>query len=565
MVGPQELAVAALNVGWPVLLLFAAAGYGGLAHRLSRPAAPAPDLFLAAIVGLVLIAFAAAALNLFRGLGDAPGPLTVGLGLLAYLPALRRAEWRAQSLVLLTAIAGTAFLFDGLRLLLFGRSMTFSFDAGLYHVQHLEWIALEPAPFGLANLSGRLGFTSAWLFVVSALRWDEAFGWRHVFHAELAIRALAFAWLLWRLLDAWRERRAGALRLYGAALLALGWCSGAMGFQTSLDHAANLCVLLAWVAWCELAADPRRPAASTWLALFALSALALAIKISVLPVVLLPVLALAHPVTRPARAELRPLLPLLGLLLAFALAMAAHGIVASGCVAYPAVASCVRVPWGVPLEDVRLMAATITGWARQPDAGYLEHARLGYFGWLAVWLPKFVRSAPFLVLCAGALAWLLARLLWQRRGGAAPSEPDGVGTALVAVVGIAFWFLAAPDPRFGWGFFAITCAALLRPGLALVPWPDPDRATLRLAARVPRWRAFLLVGSLLLLASLRWPPVHPPTADGARVAARNGVPIVHPRGQQCWALRLCSPDPVADVSASQRLGRSAFEHARAAD
>ena len=51
-----------------------------------------------------------------------------------------------------------------------------SYDAGLYHIPYMNWVSAGPAPFGLANLEGRLGFNSSWLMFDAAFRMPY-FGW----------------------------------------------------------------------------------------------------------------------------------------------------------------------------------------------------------------------------------------------------------------------------------------------------------------------------------------------------------------------------------------------------
>jgi hypothetical protein len=119
----------------------------------------------------------------------------------------------------------------------------------------MSWIAEEPVPYGLANLEGRLGFNSAWLMYVSALRLDDFLGWHHVVHAEVVIRTLFFSWLVWRFAVTWCGDWSEKSLLYALAMV-FGFVMDP-GRHTSTDVAANLCALLAWVTFCELWSDER--------------------------------------------------------------------------------------------------------------------------------------------------------------------------------------------------------------------------------------------------------------------------------------------------------------------
>jgi hypothetical protein len=155
------------------------------------------------------------------------------------------------------------------------------------------------------------------------------------------------------------------------------------------------------------------------------------------------------------------------------------------------------------------------------------------------------------------MALLVAALAIRgRRAGvtwAAParSRPVAFAVAYAAAtggIGLAFWFLTAPDPRFGIGFLTVTPALLLawaaarwlpEGGLARRAWAGNT-----LAALVFTFAAVFIAifGLSAVAAASSWPEI--PVAVVQDEALGPGFHANVPVGtDQCWAAPLpCAPD-----------------------
>ena len=148
----------------------------------------------------------------------------------------------------------------------------------------------------------------------------------------------------------------------------------------------------------------------------------------------------------PALLSLAPIIPIclvLGL-------WVARGICLSGCIAYPAKIGCFsRLEWTVPGNRVAEENDWVRGWARDP--GPRARETLSDWKWLQPWLKKHVPREKLMLMLLFCGIVLMAASIRRGDRGLAKISPILI-PALICATGITFWFIAAPDPRFGYGF-----------------------------------------------------------------------------------------------------------------
>jgi hypothetical protein len=203
-----------------------------------------------------------------------------------------------------------------------------------------------------------------------------------------------------------------------------------------------------------------------------------ALKLSAVPVLLIPLgLAIALVIRGQAAT-----IPLGRIVLVFGLfaPWLLRNVMVSGCLAYPAAASCLPVPWaavGEAVENTSLVRSyALNFWVR--------HA----FSMLITW-PAFV-----------ALGIGVAITIRRRHRVLPTANGLFIILAVYAIAGTIFWLVMAPDPRFGFGQLAVLGTL---PGLMLLL--SPARVG---AIRPLRWLpAGLLVVSLVTALGysvMRW-------------------------------------------------------------
>lgn len=532
---------------WPTLLILGSAGWGVAVQnvlRIKNGAGAHDNLFDCSFVGILVVSFEVLLINFWFGLGLNAGLWIVGIGFFFYVIALwRQSHWAQQTICLFVIVALTSFVY---------RNMSLTGDAGLYHIPTMNWIADGPVPLGIANLEGRLGFNSAWLLFVSGLRVDSLFAWRHVVHGEIAFYALALSWLVWQFLGELKTRWSTRTYLYLSAIIVLGLAFSRMGDETSTDHAANICAFLAWVVF----TDQYFPQNDThqgeikryFLLLVTLTTLAITFRISMLPIIALPLFHLWREGVHSSKQILEEAWPWLLMACLFVVAWIIRGFLMSGCLLYPAASTCISAPWAVPIQEVHAMSSLITEFARFSRKGHAKYAELFNLDWVGEWSGMFVFSMPFRLVKVAVSFWLFTALFVRPRESNQGYKVKnihlwGLGTFITAFVGILFWFIKAPTPRFSWAFFAIISTAIIYWSLISADYSLPTaRFQVFTRSKVVLMYMLSSAGALLLVIILGWKPVTPPEPQTEVVVSRNGWKALRPiQGDQCWTQFPCSP------------------------
>src|SRR5262249_23178782 len=122
------------------------------------------------------------------------------------------------------------------------------------------------------------------------------------------------------------------------------------------------------------------------------------------------------------------------------------GYITSGCPFFPSEIGRLGFDWTVPHELARLEKDAAFAWARAPGLPVVEV--LGTWDWITPWAERLLSSPlavkPSLVAMMGTVL-LLARVVTS-----CPPRVERWWVVLLipSSVGLGFWFLTAPDPRF---------------------------------------------------------------------------------------------------------------------
>jgi hypothetical protein len=142
-----------------------------------------------------------------------------------------------------------------------------------------------------------------------------------------------------------------------------------------------------------------------------------------------------------------------------------RGVILSGYPVYPSRFGALPVEWRVPTEQTEAEEAWIGHYARYYYRGIAHHYLYGDRGepewtWLRPWIESLIddQRAQWQITLPTLLAVLLlfSRLFLRRRRESAIESPSAGWLLLVPTLsGIAFWFVNAPRPVFGFFLFWI--------------------------------------------------------------------------------------------------------------
>jgi uncharacterized MnhB-related membrane protein len=487
-------------------------GYGFCLARLLGIAVNLGD---AGILGLTCLAILGCAIHFVSALSTTVQIVTIGAGLA--LCVVFRGEFVRQCRgSFVSILVGLSAFFQ--------RHTFTSYDNGLYHLQAVKWNSEFPITPGLANLHGRLGFNSV-LYLIAPLDDRAGFGWVSGLLLLLFVLISCYA----RFTQARRNTVEFWFLGLAIALLALG-APGAQGWTGVLNADGFVAILTVYWVCIALSLD-YRPQTNVPLLLLT-GVLALTVKLSAAPLFLLALLAAwrhrkAAGVSLPKTAAAVAIF--LGLWMA-------RDVALSGCAVYPVPQTCrFDLPWAVSRAQAEFETLSIKAWARAPHR--FDHAKvMSDWAWLGPWGLRTLQNWNVQFFLFGGLAGCVSVLAGARVTRLVAATFAGLCLCL------GYWFLSAPDVRFGSGYLA--AAGILGLGIACTAY-FPDTATLRrLTLDAVAVSAFLGAAGLLQSGN-SWTVKNPPafvmrTAPGGKsIWVTQGD---HEGSDQCWDHPLpCTP------------------------
>lgn len=405
------------------------------------------------------------------------GLLAHGL-LLAGAAASLALDWRRFKTFLRSSLAGLkgthilAWLIFAL-MLSFALGKTPSeptnYDTGLYHAQAIRWIEEYPAVPGLGNLFRNLAYNSAW-FLPTALT-GFAFLGGQSYHVLGGFAFAMFAWYGSLKFSALLQGKITISSLCAAGLLFLSrWLLGAELSSPGTDlPAALICWLVFLLALESLEAGP--PTLPDWHlgAGLLLAVFALTIKLSLLPLILVPVFLW---LMNRRQIAWRSFVQAALLCLAMVVPWAARSVIQSGYLVYPVYqVDLFNVDWKIPEKYVREDVEWIYSWPRLPGVDKSLVLAMSYREWVPGWYQNQNRNDIRLLygLAGGLVLLVVAGVLQaaRRRLDLAALGCYAV-VYLIAAAGIIYWFLQAPVFRYGYAFIGISLCLLAAPLVATV-------------------------------------------------------------------------------------------------
>jgi hypothetical protein len=514
--------LAALLVWIPALL-----GWGTAARRLFAPAAlPDSDetaLAVPGFLGLLALSTAGAALHFVVPVGTAASAAAAGIGLVLFAASGRPligALSRFDVALLAALLLGLSVLAAGpIRL----------HDTGLYHLPAVAWFPAGPLPLGLANLHRRFGFDSAWFPAAAFLGLPGIEGSSASVASPLVLFFFGSAVLRsFRTCIAGRPDGSRLLLALGAIpLVILALNEGVPSLSTDLPSTA-LTILAAHLLL-RTPGSPAERGAAVALALYAAT-----VKLSAL-VFFAGTLLLARTFAWGLAGA--------------AVVWCARGVALSGYLLYPFAASRLGfLWWTLPPRLAEGEIAWARSWARQP--GRRPEVVLASWDWFAPWLKGTVLRLSVMPLEALLAVGLVSLALAMRRPpdpGAAGSARRAAAVALIVGSSTVYWFLGAPDPRFGYGALFVLSALPLAAALPRLGWPRwsvgarTALAGLMGAGLAAAGLAFYLGGPGLRAGTLVPAPLPRPVVTPHRTSA--GETVRKPDGDdRCWATPVpCTP------------------------
>jgi hypothetical protein len=544
-----------LYCGWLVALC----GYGGLFLKICRwqkiiPVMTFPVYLafgLSGILGMFFVSLVSTILNFFL-------PLTPDILLLILLGGIVSAYAFRDQIIenLLLSDRITIFVCSAIVFFLIPWILWTNFgDTGLYHLPAMRWTLESPLPFGLANLHGRFGFNSLWTPLISVI---DGFtitlnvpifllnGIMTVFFCSIAIM---------RSIRIYKEHI--SLQFSDIFLLFSLFPTYIYGIKNinsaSPDYAILILSLLILYLYLY-AYENQKFLKNIFIIAFLLGLFAFTIKLSGIILFLCTICSLIYYSYREGQFSIKNssaglfistkkivktyYAPLLLALLTIIILLI-RGIILSGYALYPLPWTGIRdLPWTVPLSFAQGDQNDVIAWARNPGLDY--KSSLQNWTWIPKWFAIFAKElcVPIGILLVAIVILFLYKLYFK--SSFMKKEPF-LHIISISTIGVIFWFLSAPDPRFGAGAIYGLC-------LGFMAWAIYHYITKGIPIQLNSSKCILIYHVLLIIlvvviyiiycAQFRVGPPNPPLEfpqpDLDIKLTHEGYIVYFPNGGEAW-------------------------------
>lgn len=307
------------------------------------------------------------------------------------------------------------------------------YDTGTYHLQAIKWIENYSIVPGLANLIRQLGFNSNW-FIWQALTGGSHIGLSSLYTANAFLYLVICAAFIYEVKNV---KNPVPTLWFLLALVVIG----TMKYVGSVSPDLPVLLLSAYCIWLyyksrkEFLSNPLVSAFITILPLFLIT-----IKISAVPVLLITLLQLIHSYKTRLYKPLLALCFITGFF--WILPWVVGNIILSGYIVFPSqILDVFNFDWKVPDFLIIDEQHSIKGWARVPYQESSTIAQMEASQWIPLWWKQLaVYNKITGITGLGLYIYLLVKKASTR-------------TTLIPIgVGVAFWFINAPDFRFVYGY-----------------------------------------------------------------------------------------------------------------
>ncbi len=481
-------------------------------------------------VGMAVTTTAASFLSLLIPLAGFAAAILLAGGLLI---AIRTRPFHNFRLPSLHYLAWTLFALAGLSLLENATHAPTNPDTALYHAQAIHWIETYRAVPGLANLHNRLAINSSWLVLNAAFSF--AFTGVQSFHLSNSVLLLSSLLYFGSGPQNLLRRRVTISEIAKSVFFVL---SVYLYLPEVASPATDLpATLLIWIVT-ALTIEKLEGLGTGFdlysSAIFVLSIYAVVVKLSTLPLAIIAALLVIQQI----RAGDWPrATTLAGIGLIILLPWFLRSIVLSGYLIFPLPQIDIfTFDWKYPSESLLGLRDSILWFARFPNKNWKDYMGLPFLQWMPLWFSNLTLNQKILFLLAAISP---SGLLAYKAIGRGHKLPEGYLLAwLINYAGVIFWFIAAPDMRFGYGFLTASILTAALPYLVFVTMLDRQAP-----AFIPTMfviTAIFFQGAILLTsaqpATLRQRLLLPADYLPSRAEPcpiRNGVVFCRKKGYQC--------------------------------
>jgi hypothetical protein len=327
-----------------------------------------------------------------------------------------------------------------------------AYDTDLYHAQIIRWYNEYGTSPGLGNLHTRFAFNSSWLSLSALFDngiWNNRSSW--------IMPALSLFWGIFYCLHELIFSQKNGTRLYALCILlwiglkaVSGSAEPSLYYDTPVHMLNAVIVLEAYYILYGYTKNLSKKEIHDSSIILMLSVGAFMIKpigaLSLLFSGLLTLYLLVRNTKQTVSSWFIIYTPALCALAVWV----TKNIFLSGYPLYPLPIFAMPFDWAMSFGAVNDNYLDVLAWARMPGPGYRQSLENGFFYWFIPWLNRNLRSKGFLELAV--FPSFISLLLWFLVSRYVKIKKS-VYFFIWTFLSIIYWFITAPDIRFGDGFF----------------------------------------------------------------------------------------------------------------
>ncbi len=328
-----------------------------------------------------------------------------------------------------------------------------NYDTGLYHLQAIKWIEKYPVVPGLANLHGRFGFNPNIFTLIAPLSLVEFFK-QEIFSINYVVFTLLVLYFINKIYNLIKQQGFSNLIVFHSLVFIAILQLRNLLSSPAPDFLSISLTLFIFVRLLDISTQKETLEFRNYIPIFILSIYILTVKLATAPVLLLLLFIVFR-----FKPKFRQILWVIPLLIIIVLPWLFRNVALSGWLIYPLPSvDLFSFDWKVPINQVINEQESILGWARSRGDDYIRAAHMDFIDWISIWwknaglIIKFALVlsvvSPFIVLCAQLVKIVQVSFMSNV-------------IIFTSFAGVLFWWLMAPDVRFGEPFIVVSSLSLL--------------------------------------------------------------------------------------------------------
>lgn len=314
-----------------------------------------------------------------------------------------------------------------------------SYDMGLYHLQSMIWSEQYNAVPGLANLHGRLAFNSSSLLLSTLFSFHPKY-FPVIFPLNGLCMYILTMFLLYKVVMI-KDLIKQTVIIVSIFFMLFFFMKELSSSNTDILPS----VITVYLIYRFLMNEDK----GSELIYLVLPLFCCTLKLSSLPIVVFSLLALFFCIKEKEWRKIIFLLIISGVII---IPWLARYAILSGYLIYPfSKIDILNVDWKVPRAEVIREEQVTYAWARIPHRPYSEVLNMPLADWLPVWFKAKANTIKYLIYLVIFSPFIIGlSFLFNRK------HIKYIAVWLIAVSGLSFNFLTAPDPRFSYSFLILT-------------------------------------------------------------------------------------------------------------